>query len=186
MAPACRCPRQRKWRVPRPRGDGPRDIVAPGKLRQGSPPTRGWPPSQPVVPAGFRGFPAHAGMALMARSGWRAPRGFPAHAGMAPFRRQPFPRQPGFPAYAGMALARASFSNRMSWFPRRRGNGPCAGIGCCITSRVSPPTRGWPARRRAPVLGFGGFPAHAGRIRQNLAWSRAGYRGPRTDHLQSS
>ena len=55
-------------RLPRTRGDGPRRIVVGAVVHEASPHTRGWTPYLQREATALEGFPAHAGMDLLA---WR-------------------------------------------------------------------------------------------------------------------
>ena len=74
-------------RFPRPRGDGPVLFGYPFRLREVSPPTRGW--TRLWLGAGVRcgGFPAHAGMDPWTLTGDRACHWFPRPRGDGPGTR---------------------------------------------------------------------------------------------------
>ena len=168
---------------PRPRGDGPRppdwaDIAA-----AVSPPTRGWTLRLHAIMAGVRGFPAHAGMDLVAGCRPRRPRRFPRPRGDGPRLRDSTSRRHevspptrgwtddgrpvdwalrGFPAHAGMDPLNLRMSLQGMGFPRPRGDGPRERQGTAGHLWVSPPTRGWTVTAVIATLNVIGFPAHAG------------------------
>ncbi len=72
------------WCFPRPRGDGPADMIALRRIVAFSPPTRGWPAWRPPVFAAPRVFPAHAGMARTLPRGRCWLRRFPRPRGDGP------------------------------------------------------------------------------------------------------
>ena len=172
-------------RFPRPRGDGPTYVFSEVSIPLVSPPTRGWSLVPALSPLPVRGFPAHAGMVRRVgrcngRKG-RFPRprgdgprlgnGTGNATGVSPPTRGWSPRRSlrsqsviGFPAHAGMVHTCRFCGRATSWFPRPRGDGPCARYGPTWASSVSPPTRGW-SRSVDDAAGVeGGFPAHAGMV----------------------
>ena len=185
MAPRRPLPRAWPPGFPRPRGDGPyvgRRLAAPGAV---PPPTRGWPPMLADYEGTLLGSPAHAGMArwrssadapasrfprprgdgphdpLRAHYATRVPpptRGWPLSAGPPP------PPPPGSPAHAGMARRQPAPHGFPRRFPRPRGDGPNLERYQIETTKVPPPTRGWPVRWPDGRESLAGSPAHAGMV----------------------
>ena len=151
-----------------------------------------------------RGSPAHAGMALPGQPGPASDPGFPRPRGDGPQVRGatrlsgwvPPPtrgwpglpgrfgaRQEGSPAHAGMAPRSTRGLAGSTRFPRPRGDGPgWPGLPSC-TTRVPPPTRGWPLYAVRWRAADGGSPAHAGMalFHEHCAKLLAGFPRPRGD-----
>ena len=164
MDPAAR-PTCAPWRrLPRTRGDGPRSDVPRRVVGVASPHTRGWTVGRAAGDAVLEGFPAHAGMDLVARAYGSAGLWLPRTRGDGPSvlthlidleLASPHTRgwtlQPGrgaghvvgFPAHAGMDPAERARRRSAARLPRTRGDGP-AGRACpSLQSQASPHTRGW-------------------------------------------
>ena len=183
MDPSPRPRRSRTSWFPRPRGDGPRTDARASILTLVSPPTRGWTQALRSEHPPRAGFPAHAGMDLLASRSSEGLSGFPRPRGDGPSSRIPTSKRrgvspptrgwtrvsdglkvasDGFPAHAGMDPRAGERPRTQARFPRPRGDGPPPATAACLMPPVSPPTRGWtqaplPDARRAE-----GFPAHAG------------------------
>ena len=170
-------------RLPRTRGDGPRNRAPLDRCSMASPHTRGWTPGRPTSPARRPGFPAHAGMdPLCGGRGCVRPR-LPRTRGDGPVAQTRLPpastasphtrgwtwarlcgrRSPrGFPAHAGMDPGTRRSDPSPRRLPRTRGDGPVPDCGSRQPSRASPHTRGWTPGRSLGRRGGRGFPAHAG------------------------
>ena len=121
--------------VPRPRGDGPKDLkdlVHPGAC---SPPARGW------TGAGRGAFPAARwlGECSPPARGWTG-------VGVDLVRRGRM-----FPARAGMDRRRGTPVRRPPDVPRPRGDGPTVFAGAKVLKGCSPPARGWTGRGCYPI-----------------------------------
>ena len=185
---------------PRPRGDGPFLTGHADKVRQVSPPTRGW--TSVSSPAARRntGFPAHAGMDRQQGSHRRQERRFPRPRGDGPSPRVVVPpvawvspptrgwtryryhgpQGPlGFPAHAGMDPRGLRSPAYREGFPRPRGDGPGSIRAEIDALVVSPPTRGWTRRLRLLQRARVGFPAHAGMDRSRPTTATGTERFPR-------
>ena len=135
MDPGLLNPFYRKEWIPRTRGDGPGLTKAAHNHLRDSPHARGWTQRAAADAAIRRGFPARAGMELLAD-------GFPARAGMD--RR----------LAAGPAARRR--------IPRTRGDGPARPHPSQSFTLDSPHARGWTRVRRDDHVRARGFPARAG------------------------
>ena len=172
----------RHW-FPRPRGDGPADLVYSPFTSQVSPPTRGWTRSRQSRNDADVGFPAHAGMdppgiaALRRRARFPRPRGDgPSKDGSRTYANVVSPPTrgwtfgapsweiwaKGFPAHAGMDPRNLRPSQVVQRFPRPRGDRPEIMADFFESAPVSPPTRGWTPSWISELSGSRGFPAHAG------------------------
>ena len=168
---------------PRPRGDGPDDVLPRHEGEQVSPPTRGWTSGCPTGSEQSAGFPAHAGMdpyllpPVLRGEGFPRPRGdgpekaptglwgkmvSPPTRGWTHRRCRQGGARCGFPAHAGMDPAHTSTDSTRPGFPRPRGDGPHTNFAKARAMMVSPPTRGWTDGVRRVVRRLAGFPAHAG------------------------
>ena len=165
----------RRWRFPRPRGDGPFFVPGWRDLRWVSPPTRGWTRRCRARQHSACGFPAHAGMDLIDGGHSERYRRFPRPRGDGPalpwhrgHRRAVSPPTRGWTRAADPVAVRAGANpggfedGERLRFPRPRGDGPLTIGGPLVTGKVSPPTRGWTPRRRPQPPAAPGFPAHAG------------------------
>ena len=187
-------------RLPRPRGDGPRRLLATDEIVEASPPTRGWTACADRSPRLPRGFPAHAGMDPCRPAAPRTVRRLPRPRGDGPSPSASPPASAeaspptrgwtqqagvppshcvGFPAHAGMDPAPSTWFARASRLPRPRGDGPELHVSPDDMILASPPTRGW-------TLGLGvepahehGFPAHAGMDPRSAPTDRRRRRLPR-------
>ncbi len=164
MDPRADARRHRAFRFPRPRGDGPCHGLVNCEMLTVSPPTRGWTRLLRRLSSGGLGFPAHAGMDRRRSRRIRPRPGFPRPRGDGPFQEwldaNPNLVSPptrgwtavqvpvaGFPAHAGMdprGTTKPAWKRR---FPRPRGDGPPPSPTRWDRAQVSPPTRGWTARR---------------------------------------
>ena len=145
MDPALLPARRGRPRIPRARGDGPRDAPRVRSLPPDSPRSRGWTPARYVSVSRYPGFPALAGMdpapAAAVPVGGRIPRA----RGDGPIRgvswsdgRRDSPRSRGwtpaaagrraapvgFPALAGMDPSSSPSTGCARRIPRARGDGP--------------------------------------------------------------
>ena len=133
-------------RLPRLRGDGPREVASAAVAALAAPPTRGWTRPLWICSVPVQGCPAYAGMDPGQHSRERGTPGLPRLRGDGPdlmarqergvlaapptrgwTRRAPIcPDQAtGCPAYAGMDPWYESESDRRQRLPRLRGDGPC-------------------------------------------------------------
>ena len=188
-------------RLPRTRGDGPRDGAHSPPADRASPHTRGWTRCAAAGSISRSGFPAHAGMDPSPRPGSTAHAGLPRTRGdgprlvpvvgagdvasphtrgWTPGRHHASAAGRGFPAHAGMDPCPYAVSRGSSRLPRTRGDGPRAGIPRSAAPAASPHTRGWTRRLRAGSPGVQGFPAHAGMDPYVVGWRNPGLRLPRT------
>ena len=188
-------------RLPRTRGDGPRDAHSNDHPWSASPHTRGWTPGRLRDPLDPPGFPAHAGMDprtwATRRSAPRLPRtrgdgpswsswysdlssASPHTRGWTRAHAQSDQARVGFPAHAGMDLCRSPGLRPAARLPRTRGDGPLGLPARTGPQQASPHTRGWTARvgLRRPV--DGGFPAHAGMDRARATTTTSNRWLPRT------
>ena len=170
-------------RFPRPRGDGPREVITHIHEVPVSPPTRGWTRTSQFQHIIALGFPAHAGMDLISTTAPRAAFGFPRPRGDGPLALEDSDRLNGvspptrgwtshghphrlpcrgFPAHAGMDPGLTMSSSSVAGFPRPRGDGPLPRDLDEARAEVSPPTRGWTWRADHGRPADQGFPAHAG------------------------
>ena len=175
---------RRKW-FPRPRGDGPYPWFLAGFRDAVSPPARGWSPNHSRACAARSGFPARAGMVRLLLGFHRSDRRFPRPRGDGPQEKDaehilhgvsppargwslPARRsgdvQAGFPARAGMVPGPTAPSGSGRRFPRPRGDGPIDAAMARGATMVSPPARGWSARRESAGGCHRGFPARAGMV----------------------
>ena len=76
--------RRRDVRLPRSRGDGPRDPLGAGQQPRAAPLTRGWTPPQGPLDASAHGCPAHAGMDPQLITSWTRARWLPRSRGDGP------------------------------------------------------------------------------------------------------
>ena len=155
--------------VPRPRGDGPKQLEGAQAMLQCSPPARGW-TGEGFLDTASEVFPARAGMdrrwssAAGARPCVPRPRGDGPEmehrpSGSAISRCVPRPRGDGrrrltdlvFPARAGMDRPRGGRSSSWRSVPRPRGDGPPYRTGRLDTSGVFPARAGMDQHR--PRLG---------------------------------
>ncbi len=185
MVPPCSVTTKSVKRFPRPRGDGPSELLKCVCQSGVPPPTRGWSPARPPRRDPARGSPAHAGMVPRKSTqrgggeGFPRPRGDgPAIAGVSssrgmvppptrgwsPHPHQKAPQLLGSPAHAGMVPNRQPACVLAPRFPRPRGDGPPFSNYVTVTPRVPPPTRGWSRRKGASRGLFIGSPAHAGMV----------------------
>ena len=188
-------------RFPRTRGDGPPPPRPIGHGFQVSPHTRGWTPAPRLDVAEDVGFPAHAGMDRSFGPTSHASARFPRTRGDGPAPYPPGAAAPsvsphtrgwtrgaeaapaghlGFPAHAGMDPRRSGRHASGAWFPRTRGDGPCARPGSAAGRWVSPHTRGWTPTARCRGCAARGFPAHAGMDPSEQRWLPTTRRFPRT------
>ena len=170
-------------RLPRTRGDGPRDLPSGCRSHRASPHTRGWTLKGSPRPSPRGGFPAHAGMdpyrdRLRRRDPWlprtrgdgpRASTSRVSSASASPhtrgWTRLALPAQSrtvGFPAHAGMDPQLAQSPPASQWLPRTRGDGPVLAALAGMRPGASPHTRGWTPARLSTAGNGHGFPAHAG------------------------
>ena len=191
-------PRQR---LPRTRGDGPRNMRTQDVLDEASPHTRGWTRGNPDAGQPDRGFPAHAGMDPPASAGAPAPPRLPRTRGDGPrmvgnwqrwWEASPHTRGwthverpdpadgPGFPAHAGMDPGFSFSRSPIFRLPRTRGDGPRRTVDARDSPTASPHTRGWTAGARALGGQAAGFPAHAGMDLSSRGGAGGGGGLPRT------
>ena len=151
-------------RIPRTRGDGPRQHHVPAEFAPDSPHARGWTVTGYMTPAERRGFPARAGMDPWRWSGVGRASGIPRTRGDGPGRfdasNRPRRDSPhargwtafersielhgiGFPARAGMDPGRGVRRRRVLRIPRTRGDGPDLPLRLVDPARDSPHARGW-------------------------------------------
>ncbi len=170
-------------RLPRPRGDGPPQVIRGSSERESPPPTRGWTRQKRALWAHGDVSPAHAGMdprqALRSkpRTGLPRPRGDgPCRCSIPPMRWASPPPTRGWtlwrvaragrgavsPAHAGMDPTYTVDPTARGSLPRPRGDGPAARVNVQDRSESPPPTRGWTLRRVRLALERIVSPAHAG------------------------
>ena len=170
-------------RLPRARGDGPKEYTYWKTVKTASPRTRGWTLAANDVVMPAPGFPAHAGMDPFKNGAFSFSSWLPRARGDGPWSTGQYSaalaasprtrgwtlessscreRLPGFPAHAGMDPMRKRTGSPRSWLPRARGDGPSYPVIRDCWGAASPRTRGW-TRYRPHRGGAGaGFPAHAG------------------------
>ena len=172
-----------RYRLPRARGDGPKNRVREYQKSRASPRSRGWTRRAAPSASGVRGFPALAGMDPLVvlivlvrrglprargdgpvalggavRAAWASPRS--RGWTVAGVRRGVFAA--GFPALAGMDPGLSSSIVEILGLPRARGDGPSGCWGTASASAASPRSRGWTPVIRGESEGAEGFPALAG------------------------
>ena len=151
-------------RLPRARGDGPRQREGVRMVIGASPRTRGWTHSAVLGTGGAGGFPAHAGMdpgrTTAGRLGYRLPRArgdgpvsfvssmcrivaSPRTRGWTQGSSQMSQYVKGFPAHAGMDRGRPCGGRQPAGLPRARGDGPESASAVDRRAWASPRTRGW-------------------------------------------
>ena len=188
-------------RIPRTRGDGPKDPRVVGGTLRDSPHTRGWTRHRRGPARLGHGFPAHAGMDPATTGPTPSRSWIPRTRGDGPLDRRcrrsgrtdsPHTRgwtrgrgrlsgnRRGFPAHAGMDPHVVGPQGAAGRIPRTRGDGPVGFVGSPGRAGDSPHTRGWtriasgsPARRQ-------GFPAHAGMDPESANGGERRGRIPRT------
>ncbi len=154
-------------RLPRTRGDGPRNDYRNGLSRRAPPHTRGWTRVGPGGVAADHGSPAHAGMDPMAASTSIRSMGLPRTRGDGPAAAQvlcgddvapPHTRGwtpclarraclfRGSPAHAGMDPERVAPCLQCLRLPRTRGDGPATYPSRLSSVWAPPHTRGWTRR----------------------------------------
>ena len=177
-------------RIPRARGDGPRQGSSQPGPRRDSPRSRGWTPTGAPTYASEHGFPALAGMdprvagtmtchpRIPRARGDGPPHGCSAVGGRGDSPRSrgwtayaPAPAGPlcGFPALAGMDPRGVRSCRRSRRIPRARGDGPGPGRRVHVHLVDSPRSRGWTPAYLAAVGRDLGFPALAGMDPQSAA-----------------
>ncbi len=173
----------RRFRLPRLRGDGPREHLEGTGLRQAPPPTRGWTRHRGGRDFRSHGSPAYAGMDPRRPFPRRGPLRLPRLRGDGPGVRSvllggvwaPPPTrgwtlrsrvawrcEHGSPAYAGMDPSQQPHGQRRARLPRLRGDGPILVTAECSPAMAPPPTRGWTLRLRRSLRRRAGSPAYAG------------------------
>ena len=176
-----------RYRVPRPRGDGPRSSFSRRRVSACSPPARGWTVHLLGHHRRHVVFPARAGMDRR-RGASRSPRpGVPRPRGDGPMsgcsrscavscsppargwtwvvNSTEIPRSV-FPARAGMDRARKGATRSGLRVPRPRGDGPKAAIAVAAEPTCSPPARGWTDGKARDATARSVFPARAGMDRR--------------------
>ena len=184
---------------PRSRGWTRKEVEGGGR-RGASPRSRGWTPDSLTPPATPGGFPALAGMDLLAAEPRRARHGLPRARGDGPSvgtrrrsttlaspRSRGWTRLPrrgrsdrdGFPALAGMDLLLHLHDCPAYRLPRARGDGPAAKTALSCVETASPRSRGWTLLERVRTRLVEGFPALAGMDRRGRRYSPPPRRLPR-------
>ena len=183
MDPSSEIPRRPLDRLPRARGDGPRELLVRPIRLTASPRSRGWTLSRLRVRQSAVGFPALAGMdparqisrsssGGLPRARGDGPAGdvgaplgpaaSPRSRGWTPAARPARANLGGFPALAGMDLAPRPAGRPAPRLPRARGDGPRAPRTSAGRRMASPRSRGWTLLASWGLATGAGFPALAG------------------------
>ena len=150
-------------RIPRTRGDGPRQAALDASLTADSPHARGWTVAEDCARCGGTGIPRTRGdgprtPALVSE----IPADSPHARGWTRLRGRRRPSPTGFPARAGMDPRRVAPSRTRSGIPRTRGDGPATLSPRRFIWLDSPHARGWTRASLRASSRAAGFPARAG------------------------